>query len=606
METTKILFFHQVGANGKVYKRNKIYEVPIGLAQGFIKDGHATELEDYLGIECTGGSAIIEDSLNSTSATKALSANQGKILSEEIYDLNCYMRDSANSKGYLSIPVYNSESMQATHPSVLFFSNKWNGYHYWMAMTPYEQGNENLENPSILASDDGVYWVVPSGLTNPIIKTNNVSDYHYSDVHLVYVNNKLECWFRKVTRGSLPTNEIIMRKTSENGILWTDEEVLYETNLSDRNDYTLSPCVIYEENKYKIWVMNRKYKQLDYFESQNGYNWEKVRSIVVPHKNGTPIWHFDIKHTKNGYELYACVGTTYKCYEICYSVSVDNKQFSQFETILTNSKLGFDESRLYRPCFVDTLNRRFLYYGGISASNAWRIGMSFSSLDNPTKFKGLELESNDNVYNTNQYIIEKDVKMRPNSNIRLGNSIICEKFIKLIDKGISAARLAISDKTDTLIIKKDNSEDVGNLEVGVIHQLRTIVNDVLTIIPKTSGKNANLKILTPSKYGVNLFAEKSDTLTIRRDDNTKYGYLEANKFTFKNDLNNTNNELIVTNNRLLFFDGNYHQKVQLAINGVSNERPTDVYIGQMYFDTTIKKPIWFDGAKWIDANGSLV
>lgn len=35
-------------------------------------------------------------------------------------------------------------------------------------------------------------------------------------------------------------------------------------------------------------------------------------------------------------------------------------------------------------------------------------------------------------------------------------------------------------------------------------------------------------------------------------------------------------------------------------------RPTNVLVGFQYFDTTINKPIFWDGSKWIDATGATV
>ena len=54
------------------------------------------------------------------------------------------------------------------HPAVLNIGEQWNGHQYWMAITPYPSGNDDFENPCIYASNDGIVWVVPNGLTNPI------------------------------------------------------------------------------------------------------------------------------------------------------------------------------------------------------------------------------------------------------------------------------------------------------------------------------------------------------------------------------------------------------------------------------------------------------
>ena len=64
----------------------------------------------------------------------------------------------------LNIPTYDG-SGQAVHPDVYYNANGWNGYRYWMAMTPYPNGNAAYENPSIVVSNDNLNWIVPPGLS---------------------------------------------------------------------------------------------------------------------------------------------------------------------------------------------------------------------------------------------------------------------------------------------------------------------------------------------------------------------------------------------------------------------------------------------------------
>ena len=40
--------------------------------------------------------------------------------------------------------------------------------------------------------------------------------------------------------------------------------------------------------------------------------------------------------------------------------------------------------------------------------------------------------------------------------------------------------------------------------------------------------------------------------------------------------------------------------------GTTSNRPTNVLVGFQYFDTTVNKPIFWDGSKWIDATGATV
>lgn len=56
-----------------------------------------------------------------------------------------------------------------------------------------------------------------------------------------------------------------------------------------------------------------------------------------------------------------------------------------------------------------------------------------------------------------------------------------------------------------------------------------------------------------------------------------------------------------------FEDSSTIQISSIAKNGTTSARPTNnLYIGLMYFDTTLNKPIWYNGTTWVDANGTTV
>jgi len=67
----------------------------------------------------------------------------------------------------LTIP-FSDGSSQGVHPSVLYFPVGWAGYKFWMLVTGYKNGDDRYENPHLFASNDGVAWVVPVGISNPI------------------------------------------------------------------------------------------------------------------------------------------------------------------------------------------------------------------------------------------------------------------------------------------------------------------------------------------------------------------------------------------------------------------------------------------------------
>jgi hypothetical protein len=64
------------------------------------------------------------------------------------------------------------------------------------------------------------------------------------------------------------------------------------------------------------------------------------------------------------------------------------------------------------------------------------------------------------------------------------------------------------------------------------------------------------------------------------------------------------------NNALrLYFNqiDNFTQNVTVPPSGTTANRPTErLEVGQYYFDTTINRPIWYNGTNWINAAGTVV
>jgi hypothetical protein len=64
------------------------------------------------------------------------------------------------------------------------------------------------------------------------------------------------------------------------------------------------------------------------------------------------------------------------------------------------------------------------------------------------------------------------------------------------------------------------------------------------------------------------------------------------------------------NNALrLYFNqvDNFTQGATVPDSGPTNQRPiTTLLTGQIYFDTDLNIPIWWDGSKWVNASGTTV
>ena len=59
------------------------------------------------------------------------------------------------------------------------------------------------------------------------------------------------------------------------------------------------------------------------------------------------------------------------------------------------------------------------------------------------------------------------------------------------------------------------------------------------------------------------------------------------------------------NNAFMYIDADTYKEKYYKNAGNTKERPilNSTDIGYQYFDYTINKPIWWNGEKWVDANG---
>lgn len=133
-----------------------------------------------------------------------------------------------------------------THPSVLYFENEWNGFHYWCAITPYPNSDSQYENPHIFCSNDGVNWSEPIGIINPI-ENSPIGSAYSSDVNLMYKNDILYCYWRDngVVVNGLIRRAIFVKKSSD-GINWTAKELVADWPVKGID--VIAPSILKTEN----------------------------------------------------------------------------------------------------------------------------------------------------------------------------------------------------------------------------------------------------------------------------------------------------------------------------------------------------------------------
>jgi hypothetical protein len=92
---------------------------------------------------------------------------------------------------------------------------------------------------------------------------------------------------------------------------------------------------------------------------------------------------------------------------------------------------------------------------------------------------------------------------------------------------------------------------------------------------------------------------KTQTLIPSKAPNLPIGPTEYNQ-QYQDQLNNIL--------RLYFASlDNFTQAIIVPSSGITADRPIEnLQIGQYYFDTTIGRPIWWNGTNWINASGTVV
>lgn len=150
----------------------------------------------------------------------------------------------------LTVPTYVVADDSVVHPSVIRIAGGWNGYEYWMAMTPYSNSDSQYENPSILASNDGKTWVVPTGVTNPLVAYPGGTNYN-SDPYLFFTPDGYLCIFWRQVVG---TNVSLKYIKSANGITWGAEATSLTTVRASED--LASPSIIWEasNNQYRMYA----------------------------------------------------------------------------------------------------------------------------------------------------------------------------------------------------------------------------------------------------------------------------------------------------------------------------------------------------------------
>jgi len=267
---------------------------------------------------------------------------------------------TTNAEDYLITPTYDG-SGKAIHPSIVYNANKWNGFKYWLGITPFPNENSTYENPSILVSNDGLIWDVPIGLTNPIAATP-VGGYN-SDVELFFSSDNvtLYCLYREI----IGSNEKIWIKSSIDGTTWSSPTLILSG--SSLTNY-ISPSVVWNGIKYNMWVNDSASGQgLSVYESIDPISGWTLKSRCA-FTGSEVLSHLDVNYEDGCYYIFGMSGDKTK--NIC-GVSIDGVSF--VAKIIINASISGWDQLLYRSTALKMTDGWHLWYSG-AIGLTWHIG----------------------------------------------------------------------------------------------------------------------------------------------------------------------------------------------------------------------------------------
>lgn len=275
-----------------------------------------------------------------------------------------------NSPSPLDIKTYDGGN-QCLHPSCLYFKEGWNGYKFWLVVTPYKEMNEAIENPCIYVSNDGVHFsVCPTA--NPLDNITLSSECEYnSDPELVYNPdlNRVECWWRRVQTNKYPEKEgrnaeILYRSYTTDGKLWSPRERMYKyQNQIEATRGFISPSIVYAEGVYHIWVSssqtsNSKERKIVCYRYVEGEQLELVASYKPSHS----LSHITVLYEENQFKIVGFDVSRKGFPYVLYSIDCNNNLCYNGMLLRQGRKDSWDGSRLYRPNLTKVDNEYWLYY----------------------------------------------------------------------------------------------------------------------------------------------------------------------------------------------------------------------------------------------------
>ena len=368
-------------------------------------------------------------------------------------------------------------SGECVHPSIVYFPDGWNGYNYWMAMTPYPAGASQFESPEILACNDGVNWVVPAGLTNPIVDNSFPAALPNNGDPCLFYNEDIDelwCYYQRRSPGNY--SRLYLKKSSD-GRDWGLSADLGTLLLDSAEVVTFtSPAVVKIGLTYHLWYLDNLAAPnvLYHRTSTDGETWvdEETCTINGPMPAGKEAWHLDIQYMSEYSDYWMLLticntGAPGTAARLMFARSTNGTDWYLYPELMLDAGAGWDAVAIYKSTFLLDGSTLRIWYSALSAVPAWRIGYTTATFESTIglryMFPKIRADGGDLRFTEDDGVTELDYWVET---FYYGGYAVIWVEVSNIPAGPATATIYIyygrADATTTSDIKDASWNDIGD------------------------------------------------------------------------------------------------------------------------------------------------
>lgn len=309
-------------------------------------------------------------------------------------------------------------SGDCTHPDILYIPGGWNGYTYWMIMTPFLGSSTQVENPEVIASNDGETWTDPG--SNPIAPSPGGANDFNSDVCLMFYQNTLYAYWREAIKDNGNFDITVECSSSTDGVNWSAPvTVLGPLNTAVEN--TRSPVVRNIYGTFYMWTVDSVPSPDEVNRRSSATptgTFANPQTCTLTNNTGEEVFH--ISHMWDGDAFYGL----WKCTNLIFVRSYDGLNWELNGVEAYAGTVGEWDAITYTTAMLRRHDRPYfdVFYSGWTVGGLHRIGRGklHFPLDEEAKLYGYK-ETN-NV----RYVTFQDARLRVKDTVGAVINVVTE------------------------------------------------------------------------------------------------------------------------------------------------------------------------------------